>query len=155
MTAALPGLALIALGLLFDGAMTRTSPRWAGGPSCFRAPQRGSRDPLALQVDTTAGAPLLDAVLGADARRRELERYARWAVQEATWAAAAEEAEADAEDGESAGAAPGEAPAEDPGAEVEEPAPPAEEAGPASDAPAEEQPFGAADGGDGRPPADA
>lgn len=81
---ALPGAALILLGLLFDGAMTHLASlgRRTVVLELFGA---GRERPLALQVDTVAGAPFLDAVLAADARRRELDRYARWAAQDETW----------------------------------------------------------------------
>ncbi len=108
LTQALPGVALIVLGLLFDGAMTHLASlgRHTVVLELFG---EGRSTPLALQVHTSAGAPFLDAVLAADARRRELERYARWAAQDETWTAEpADPAEAASEPG--APAEPGSAP---------------------------------------------
>jgi hypothetical protein len=139
---ALPGLGFIVLGLLFDGAMTHLASlgRHTVVLELFGV---GRTDPLALQVDTRAGAPFLDAVLAADARRRELARYARWAAQDETWTADAP-AEAEAEAPEVAGKES--EPAKEPADPADEPPGVRTEAASPDQVPTGERAFGAAEG---------
>lgn len=79
---ALLGAGIIGAGLLFDAAAQRLAARAA---HMVRVRLDGAGEPLIFDIDTRTGAPLLDALMAADARRRELAVYAALSARDTAW----------------------------------------------------------------------
>lgn len=79
---ALLGVGVIGAGLLFDAAAQRLARR---ARHVVHVRVDGAGEPLIFDIDTRTGAPLLDALMAADARRRELALYAALAARDTAW----------------------------------------------------------------------